>query len=220
LLPSGFFRVSAALLIAGAVLGIIASVISIPTVEVSPQEEVANPAFVPMNLMFMLGGLMVALGLPAAYARIARPGGALALFGLFALMATAVMTTFFFGSITLLILPWVVGLGLPEAAVAEGPPSFFPYFITTTLIALAGAVAFGVAVLRSGVISRWPGYLLLASAALNVVTFAIPEDSPIPVWVIAHIVSSLALAWLGYEVWRTAAEVRDLPSGRREDMAA
>jgi hypothetical protein len=214
---SNFFRVSAVLLILGGILGIAGTVLSPYT---PPEEAVGDPLFMPSNLMMMLSGLMVVVGLPAVYARIARPGGVLALLGLVALMFTVVMLSFFTGAVSAVLLPWVVDMQVPAAALNEGPAAFGIYFMTASLLALIGAVAFGLAIVRSRRISRWPGYILLVAGVVNLVAFALPEETPAPVWMIAPSLFNLAFAWMGVEVWRAAEDVGDTGATRREDLVA
>lgn len=215
--PSQVLRIGAVVLIVGGIVGVVSTLAS-PTAA-DPNEQLASPLWAPAQLLGMVAGILTVIALPAVYARMARRTGAIGLLGFVALMVTGIMLGFFPFAVTLLVLPWLAGLPIPASELQNGPPSFFVYFSVASLFALVGSILFGLAIIRSGVFSRWPGYLLLVAGLANLVTTFL-GDVPDPVWMAAPVLFNLGLAWLGYDLWKTPEEV-DI-GGREEprDLAA
>lgn len=82
------------------------------------------------------------------------------------------------------------------------------------LLYVAGALLFGVAVIRAQTLSRGAGILLIAAAVLTPIAGAL---LPHPLERIAAIPMGLALIWLGYSLW--SDQRRNLGAGRASDRA-
>ena len=62
---------------------------------------------------------------------------------------------------------------------------------------MLGGLVFGIAILRAGILSRWPAGLLAITAALTPLAALFPHA----IQRLAAIPMGLALAWLGYALW-------------------
>lgn len=200
---SQLVRVGAVLLIVGAVAGAVGGVIAPDSSNV--RNQVTSPLFAPAMVLGMLGGLLTVLGVPAAYAKIAREAGWLGGVGFAGLMLAAVMLGFFTSTLSFLILPWLAGQPISPSVLQDGPPGFFPYFVASNLIALVGALSFGLAILRTGGFSRAAGYLFMVAGVVNLVLGFLPGLPPV-IQSFGAILFYIALLWTGFELWQSAEE--------------
>jgi hypothetical protein len=67
---------------------------------------------------------------------------------------------------------------------------------------MLGGLVFGIAILRAGILSRWPAGLLAVTAALTPLAALLPHT----IQRLAAIPMGLALAWLGYALWSERRE--------------
>lgn len=159
-------RTSGLGLLVGAIAFVIHLVLrSLITAGVDPSTFAKQALWVPINALGVVGAVLVLLGLPAMYARLAGPTGLLGLVGV-ALIAVAWM---FFGVFlsfySVLVLPWLAEKA-PSLVAASVPPAagIVIAFIAGLAAWFAGAVLLAIPFIRGRVQPRWVGYVLPASA--------------------------------------------------------
>lgn len=209
------FRLGGAALIAGAVLDIVATLVSTLLFAGNDPTPYANNAlFVPINILSALGTALLLLGLPLLYLSGPEEWGVLGLIGVVLIFVTGLMFGIFFSLLSALLVPYLVQHA-PATVKGQGPPSFFPFFIVGTLCQVLGLALLAVPILRGLVARRWIGYVMLAAAVLAVVGFFIGGGGG-PTNVLVALLGNLsplllfvALGWLGYLVWTAHAGIRD-----------
>jgi len=180
-------RWSGLLLIVGAALLVAALFIALSTPEITQQlPPLANALMFPASILLLLS-------LPAMYARQADAAGWLGLIGQ-ALLQTGVLLF----------------------VVVSAPPLLYSSFdrpfensVTAGLLGIAltlGLLITSIATLRAGVFPRWAGILLLIGTSGFFFSFFIAEWMPRlagqVVGVITNIPLGLALAWIGFSIWK------------------
>ncbi len=196
---SQIVRVSAVGLLVGGVLGLIGGLI--PT---DPSQGM-SPLAIASGVLSLAGALLTVLALPGAYARIARDAGWLGLLGFAGVMTAGISLGYFFGALGVVVLPWLASLPVPSALMQQGPPNLFAYAMLFSVIALIGAVLFGLAILRTALYSRWVGYLFILAGIVNLLTNFVP-NAPGIVQGLGGDLFYIAAIWVGYELWQTASE--------------
>jgi hypothetical protein len=94
---------------------------------------------------------------------------------------------------------------------SAGPPSFFIFFITGTVIQVLGTALVSIPFLRGRLQPRWVGIAFVAAAIMAVVGFFLngPNGPSNPVISLLSNVSPIlllvALTYLGYETWSASA---------------
>jgi len=145
------------------------------------------------NVLLFLASISLLLSLPAMYARQADAAGWLGLIG-HALLQTGVLLF----------------------VVVSAPPLLYSSFdrpfensLTAFLLGIAlslGLLLTAIATVRAGVFPRWAGILLLIGTAGFFFSFFIAEWLPRlagqVVGVITNIPLGLALAWIGFSMWK------------------
>jgi hypothetical protein len=184
--------VAAALLVVGDFLNL--------TVLFSPEpfsEEAQTGSYLFRQALFLLGVMLLLLGLVGLYVRQSQAAGTLGLVGFLVAFAGTVLVAGFLWAGTF-ITP-ALATEVPEFLDAGPPPGFFPALITCGV----GWLLFGIATLRARVYPRWATILLIVGAVIFVV--------PLP---LTGIVLSVSVAWLGFHLFRggdAAAEARKSP---------
>lgn len=196
---SQIFRVSAVALLVGGVLGLVGGLI--PT---DPSQGM-SPLAVTSGVLSLVGALLTVLALPGAYARIARDAGWLGLLGFAGVMTAGVALGYFFGAMGLVVFPWLASLPLPASAMQGPPPGIFAYAMVFSVVALVGAVLFGVAIVRTALYSRWVGYIFMLAGIVNLLTNFVP-NAPGIVQSLGGDLFYVAAIWVGYELWQTSSE--------------
>ncbi len=180
-------RWSGPLLIVGAVLLVAALFIALSTPEITQQ----LPPLA--NALMLSASILLLLSLPAMYARQADMAGQLGLIG-HVLLQTGVLLF----------------------VVVSAPPLLYSSFdrpfensLTAFLLGIAlslGLLLTAIATVRAGVFPRWAGILLLIGTAGFFFSFFIAEWLPRlagqVVGVITNIPLGLALAWIGFSMWK------------------
>jgi hypothetical protein len=184
---------------------------SVLTAGVDPAVSAQAGLWVPSNALGALGAVLVLLGLPAVYTRVAGQGGLPGLVG-FALIE--VSWTFFGLFLSLygaLVLPWLA-VQAPQLVASSSPTSLgvVVAFTLGLLAWLLGAVLLAVPFVRGPVRARWVGYVLPASALWALVgIFVIAPDGPasnLAVNLLSNLGPVLLLIGLGYLGLRAWAE--------------
>lgn len=177
-------RWSGALLIAAAVL------LGSATILVSSSPDANAPFSTPVSYLFLVGAILLLLGLPGMYARQANNAGWLGLAGYALLQAGSVL-------FVMLATP-----GLWYPSIKEPFPESVSAFLLGIALTL-GLLLTGIATLRARVFPRWASILLLGATALFFFGFFVAELLP-PVpgpGVVLGILLALALAWIGLAMW-------------------
>jgi hypothetical protein len=92
-------------------------------------------------------------------------------------------------------LPFIATLGNAEELLQVPPSTFMAVFAATFLTFALGFILLGLVTLRSTVLPRWAGLLLLIGAPLFV--FPVPP-APVIVNTIGAVLFGLGHVWLGY----------------------
>lgn len=204
-------RISGLSLLIGAVAFVVHVVLrSWITAGVDPSVVAIQGLWVPVNVLGVIGAVLVLLGMPAMYARVAGPTGIFGLVGV-ALIALAWMFFGLFLSLyAALVSPWLADKA-PSlvAASAPLPAGIVVAFVVGLIAWFAGSVLFGIPFIRGRVRPRWVGYVLPASALWVVVgNLVIAPDGPAANLAV-NLLSNLgpvlflvAVGYLGFKMWQ------------------
>ena len=165
-------------------------------VDLESAESAATAPYVFVFLLYLLGTMLLLLGLVGLYASQSKAAGVLGLVGfLVAFLGTALVS----GALwfELFITP-SLATEAPELAEAE---LGLVGFILSFLLVIIGWVLFGVATLRARIYPRWAAVLLIVGAVVSFV--------PIP---LSGIVLSVAVAWLGFVLFTGRGMSSEQPS--------
>jgi hypothetical protein len=160
-------------------------------------EVVQTGSYLFQQVLYLLGVMLLLVGLVGLYARHSQAAGALGLVGFLVAFAGTVLVAGFLWAGTF-VTP-ALATEVPGFLDAGPPPGFFPAIITCGV----GWLLFGIATLRARVYPRWATILLIVGAVIFVV--------PLP---LTGIVLSVSVAWLGFHLFRggdAAAEARKPP---------
>jgi hypothetical protein len=185
-MPEIAFRWSGILLIVGAVLLGIATVI----LSLKP---VVNQVFSPgVSLLLVISSALLLLSLPAMYARQAEASGWLGLTG-YALLQTGV-----------LLLVVVAAPALLYPSLNQAPGENWTAFLLGIALAL-GLLLTGIATLQAGIYPRGAGILLLVAMAGFVFTFFVAEFLPPLAGQLGSaffgVLLAVSFAWIGAALW-------------------
>jgi hypothetical protein len=137
------------------------------------------------NTLYLLGLILLSVGLVGLYARQSRAAGTLGLVGfLGALVGTVFFTGFFWANI--FVAP-ALAVGAPEFLDQGGR---FPGFRLSLLIYAVGWLLFGLASLKARIYPRAPVVALIVGAALDL--FGAP---------LSGLVIDAAFVWLGFTLF-------------------
>jgi hypothetical protein len=177
---------------------------------IHPPDVVASvntPAWTIITSLKTVMCILLLLSIVGLYARQVKESGWLGLVGflLFGLSWT-IQTAFVFAEA--FIMPplasatpkFVDGfLGASYGRISEADLGILPllYGLIVGGGYMLGGLLFGIAIFRAGVLSRWAGGLLAATAALTPLAALLPHATQR----LAAMPMGLALAWLGYTLW-------------------
>ncbi len=193
---STLFRLSGLGLLLGAILAIVAVVGHNAVRQASELADITNTPSVMFVRLLMVGALLVIMGLPGLYARLAEWAGVLGLIGFVltfvGLLFADVVMTANYG----FIMPKIAATSEGRALIETGLPD--PGFMMLIFpMILIGLLLLGISIVRAKVLPRWIGLLFIASVLF------IPVASAVPI--IAHLFSApifLAFASCGYALVR------------------
>ncbi len=156
----------------------------------TPASSIAIGAFA--DLLFIIGAMLIALGLPGMYARQAGRTGVLGLIGftctfLFILVQMATISIF------AIVIPFLAAHGLLISTSGPPPVGMIILFFAGDLLALVGGILFGAAVLRAAVLPRFAGVLLIVGGPLYAITGFLRLD---PFDLVGLMIFAAGLAWL------------------------
>jgi len=223
----GLFRLSGlALVIGGAAFILHIASRSVLTSEMDLVTAYRDALWVPINVLGVFGALLVLLGLPAMYARMAGSTGLLGLAGVVLISLEWIFFGVFLSLFAVLVAPWLAG----EAPALVGtssrlPAAFTIAFVTALLAWLIGAVLLAIPLIRGGVRPRWVGVLLPISAMWAVAGDLIAPSGPSTTLAV-NLLSNLgpvllvvALGRLGAGTWTEQAPTGNADSRMRPPAA-
>jgi hypothetical protein len=203
---SGLAGIAAgAIIILSDLLAMATDIMDMATMDTTP----LSPAWIPLNLLQLLGVILLLLALVGFYARQADAAGGFGLFGFLVAFLGAVM---FAGTgWSNAFNPPVVAQTSPDLLMGFPPSPLGEAVQYSALLFAAGLVLFGITVVWAGVLPRIGGGLLIVGGALcrlppflnHHFDIYLPLDS----WV-----TSVALILLGYTLWSAPAKTRTEPA--------
>lgn len=163
------FRLCGLGLVVGAVLSAVSNIVSgVLFPDMADLAAVTSPLNTALGAIGVLGSVCALLGLPGAYARVAREGGVVWLLGCVFLALTGLLFGVFMG-LTGIVVFTAIAARAPDLLKDGPPPSFYPVFILGTLFNVLGPVLMAVPIIRRRVMyPTWTGYALLIGALLAV----------------------------------------------------
>lgn len=174
------FRVSGLFLLVGAVVfGIHLVARSLVTAGADPVALAKGGLWAPISGLGVLGAVLVLLGLPGMYARMAAATGIPGLAGVALLGCAWLFFGVFLSLYGLLLAPWLAEQA-PSlvAAAAPVPTGVVVGFVAGLLAELVGTALLAIPFLRGRVQPRWIGVLLPASALLTVAGNLLAPSGP------------------------------------------
>ncbi len=207
-------RISGLSLLIGAVAFVVHVVLrSWITAGVDPSVVAVQSLWLPVNVLGVLGAVLVLLGMPGMYARVADSMGLFGVVGV-ALIAMAWMFFGLFLSLyAALVSPWLATKAPTlVAATAPFPAGIVVAFAVGLVAWFAGGALFGIPFIRGRLGPHWVGYLLPASALWVVLgDFVIAPGGPAANLAV-NLLSNLgpvlllvAIGYLGFQTWHDNA---------------
>jgi hypothetical protein len=199
-------------LVAAGVLMVVATLLH-PSRETATTIIASESRLVAAHVIYTLAWLLVLLGLPGLYAAQRRGMGPLGVAGFLTAFSGTylIAVTGNFGFLAPV-------LAKQSPAVLDSISHYSPVVIVNGLAAILfmiGYILFGVAIIRSATLPRWPGLLVAVGAPAHLLGFGIAQLVSTAAWPIAILGSAslgAGLAWPGYRLWHTPAASDVLPS--------
>jgi hypothetical protein len=224
--PAGLFRLSGLALTVGAIVAVIGNIAtSVLFPDMNSPSEAMSASYVPLNLLATVGTVLVLLGFPGLYAWRAHEMGIAGLVGAVLIALTGMMFGVFFGLFSVLFQPYLAAQA-PQIFSGDGPPALFPFFILGTVFQVIGSILFALPMLRGRMLPRWPGYALVVSALVAIVSFFLggPGSPTTPLTILANLLPPvlliIALGWLGYLLWAGSPQTSAPPITRTASQSA
>jgi hypothetical protein len=195
------YRASGLALLLGAVLGIIGNILSTALFSGNDPHQYLSSFWLFVQMLSLIGGLLLLLGVPGIAIRQAPRAGWLGLVGFVLTFIGGFLFTSF-SVVTLIVLPWLAQAA-PKLAAGSGPPAIFIFFLVAGILFALGGILLGIAIMRAGILPRWAGLLLIIGSVLNLVDFPLNGIIGSIVGTIAFILFALALGWMGYALQST-----------------
>ena len=177
------YRLSGIALLIGGVLAAIGAV-----AQTFLSEDYLSPLWIPVAVSIFIGTLLVQIGLPAIYARQMKRAGVLGLIGFILLFCGFAQFGIGFRFFDIVILPW-----FGKSADLNPSLGFILYSLSGVALLLVGALLFGIATLRAGVLPKGPVILLLVGLVINRIGGHIPHLQDIGI-----VLFYLSFAWFGF----------------------
>jgi hypothetical protein len=143
---------------------------SVITAGIDPSISAQQSLWEPINVLGILGAVLVLLGLPAIYSRLAAKLGLAGFIGTVLIAFAWMFFGLFLSLYAVLILPWLANR-VPElvAASVPLPTAFIIAFIVALAAWITGTILLAVPFIRGRAYPQWIGYLLPVSALWVVV---------------------------------------------------
>lgn len=205
---SQIFRISGFSLLTGSLVFILHVVLrSVITAGADPVTLAKGDLWVPVNTLGVLGTILVLLGLPAMYARMAAPLGLSGLLGIILLSVTWMFLGLFISLYSVLVMPWLADTASSLVAPTSLPAAYVIAFAIGLVAWLAGGVLLAIPFLRKKAQPAWVGYILVASAIWMVIGNLIISPSGPASNLAINLLSNLgpvllliSVAYLGYRM--------------------
>jgi hypothetical protein len=195
------YRASGLALIVGAVLGIIGNVLSSVLYPGNNPQQYTTTMWLVTGLVFLIGTLLLVVGLPGIAARQASRAGWVGFVGFILTWLGAFFEASLF-VMAILVLPWLAQAA-PKLAASNGPSSFFVAFLVASILLTLGGILLGIATMRARILPRWAGLLLIVGAILNIVEIPLSGAISSIVGIASFVLFALALGWMGYALMST-----------------
>ena len=199
MLPGRLMRLAGLAALISGVLSGVGDLLSLAVDLESPQAA-ATAAYAVVFGLYLLGTMLLLLGLVGLYASQSEAAGTL---GLVSFLVAFAGTTLVGGAVwfELFISPTLAARA-PELATAE---LGLVGFLLTFVLAAVGWLLFGAAALRAGVYPRPAAVLLMVGAVVSLA----PIIAPVP---LSGIALSVAVAWLGFVLFSGTRAASGEPS--------
>lgn len=142
-----------------------------------------NPVNIAAHLVGMLAGLLLVVGLPVLAGALAQRAPVVSVVGFVLVTLSILVYEIALGLLDAIVLPYLAANHLTPS---HPPAAMFPFFMGGGFAEIIGNLLLGIAILRTGVFSRVAGVLLIAAAAILLITLA-----PLPEWL--DTISALAM---------------------------
>ncbi len=213
------FRISGLALAVGAGVFIVHLVArSMITAGADPATLAQQALWVPVNLLGVLGAVIVLLGLPGTYGRMAGASGWPGLIGMVLITLAWLFFGLFLSLYSVLVAPWLADQA-PALTAAPLPPGILITFVIAMLAELVGTVLLALPFLRGRVLPRWVGTMLPAAAILRVAGNLMAPSGPASNLVInllsnlGPVLLMIALGALGFRLWMEHDPAKPTESG-------
>jgi hypothetical protein len=213
------YRISGLGLAFGAALFIVHVIArSMVTAGLEPSASAMQSLWIPINVLGVVGAMLVSLGFPAMYARVADSSGRMGLIGIVLIAVAWMFFGVFLSFYGALVMPWLADkaptLVSKSAAV---PTAFVVAFILGLLAWIVGTVLFAIPFIRGHIRPRWVGYALPASTLWTLTgDLVIAPSGPVANFAI-NLLSNLGpvifLIAVGYLGWQMRSDsANELPT--------
>jgi hypothetical protein len=171
-------RTSGTLLVLG---GMVLAVMEVVTAVAYPGDTAAQARealWTPAFLLIVVSTMLLLLGTPVLYSRIAETGGWMAQAGLIMIAVVGMGLGVFGNFMQALIVPWIASNDPSMlSASAPAPAALSGFFIVSGVIEVLGLAALAVPLLRGRLRPRWAGGVLGLAAVLGVLSFVTTGSS-------------------------------------------
>lgn len=201
-------RTSGTLLVVGglglAVMNLVTAVAFPGDTAAEAREAFWTPAFV----LVVVSTMMLLLGAPVLYSRIAGPGGWMAQAGLILIVVVGMALGVFGNLQQALVLPWVASQAPSMlGSSAPTPASFTAFYIVGGVLEALGLLALAIPFLRGRIGPRWAGAVLAVAFVLGILGFILPGSMSgnVGLSVLSAIPASLLGVFFGAMGWQLLA---------------
>lgn len=214
------YRISGLGLAIGAALFIVQVIArSMVTAGLEPSASAMQSLWIPINTLGVVGAMLVSLGLPAMYARLAESSGRMGLVGIVLIAVAWMFFGVFLSFYGALVMPWLADKAptLVAKSVAV-PAAFVVAFILGLLAWILGTMLFAIPFIRGRIRPRWVGYALPVSALWTLIgDLVIAPSGPVANFAI-NMLSNLGpvifLIAVGYLGWQMRSDSANEPSAK------
>lgn len=200
------YRLSGIALLLGAALSVANLVIQGVALGASDLATMLSSLDFTSNVLGIVGGGLVLLGLPGMYARQAHRAGIIGLLGFLCVWYVTLVQSVLlsFGNLTVMS-DMAAGIVPQQAAILMTPPPVWgPFFMLSMVCEVVGILLLAIAILRVGVFPRWIGWTFVATLVVGVVSLApgVPEAVSTLVGILAY----LAIGGVGFALLTLARD--------------
>lgn len=205
-------RVGGLALLIGAITFVVHIILrSLVTAGVEMSTVASQGLWVPINALGLVGALLVLLGLPALYPRVATASGWLGVTGIMLTTVAWVFFGLFLSLYAILLVPWLAAEA--PSLIATGAPlpmGMLVTYMVGLILWLVGAILLAIPFIRGRLLPRWVGYLLLVAGLWMVVgNLVIAPSGPasnLAINLLSNLGPVLLMVAVGYLGWRTWTE--------------